>query len=227
LDHATTSRPVIGYDGIGRHLLVADDDVVTRTALRQMLEGVGFSVDETTTTSELHARLDAKTPALVLLELRLATETGVAALVAAMRTRRDATAPLVVAMSARAFPPDRAAALAAGCADFLAKPVVETQLWDVFGRALGLTWRFGEIMAASDESAALPGPVVEELREFVARGDVTGLREALSRLRSRHPEQAGYIAGLEQLAATYDLELLGERLRGRDARAVPPAPTAP
>ncbi len=224
---ATTARPVVGYDGIRRHLLVADDDAVARTALRQMLESVGFSVDEAATTAELHARLEARPPALVLLESRLATGAGVTELVAAIRTRPGAAVPLVVAMSARAFPPDQAAALNAGCAAFLAKPVVETQLWDVVGRSLGLTWRIGEIGAATGEAAALPGNLADELREFVARGDVTGLREALTRLRSRHPEHAGFLAGLEQLAATYDLERIGERLRGRDARPAPPAPTSP
>jgi signal transduction histidine kinase/FixJ family two-component response regulator len=217
------ARLIVGYEGTKRRVLVADDDAVSRTVLRELLAGVGFTVDEAATVDELRARLDATAPSLVLVELGLGGTVDALEPVRALRARPDGGARRIVAVSARAFPAEVAAAHEAGCDEFLAKPYVEAQLWDVIGRVLDLQWRHGEPDADARETgpARLPRAVIAELGEIVARGDVTGLRAALTRLRGRYPEQAGFIAGLEQLAATYDLERLGERLRAVDAGSPP------
>ena len=205
---------VSGYAGPARHALVVDDDEASRQGLAELLASVGFTVDSAGTGEAALARFRTRRPDLVLLDLRLAG--GESGLVIARRLRAEpeGTHVRIVAVSASAFPTDREAALAAGCTDFLAKPFTETQLWTVIGGVLDLTWQLGVAQPVSPDTTALPLPedLVSALQGLAAQGDVTGLRAALDEARRKHPAQAAFLAGLEQLAATYDLERVSARL---------------
>ena len=65
----------------------------------------------------------------------------------------------IVAISASASVYTREEALAAGCDDFVAKPLRAEELLDSIGRLLRLSWRLIEIHApkAADAGAKLPG----------------------------------------------------------------------
>lgn len=79
-DGGTSARPIgpapiVGYAGSRRRLLVVDDLEINRRLLRELLEPLGFEVEEASTGEQAWEGLDAASgaavPDLVLLDLRM------------------------------------------------------------------------------------------------------------------------------------------------------------
>jgi CheY-like chemotaxis protein len=150
---------------------------------------------------------------------------------AAIREIRALPAPAarvpIIAVSASAFENTRLQSVAAGCEDFITKPVRLDQVIDVVGRLLALTWQRAE--TSTEFSAARPRPdfaslvlpqaLARELYELALSGDVQRLS---SRLReSRRGDQATIDAvdALASLAEDYDTRGLRAVLRPMAERA--------
>ncbi len=152
---------VVGYrrtDGHGPlRVLIADDESENREVLRGLLEPLGFTVEEAEGGTACLEKARAFVPDLVLLDLRMPDLDGLAV----ARTLRELPASCrtpIVAVSAAAFPEDRARALAAGCDVHLAKPVLLDALTQTLGALLPLEWMRREAPAESEGA-----PELEEL----------------------------------------------------------------
>jgi PAS domain S-box-containing protein len=113
--------------GHGRPILVVEDNPAAMDLATKVLRIAGYDVWQSTGLVAANELLDRATPALVLLDLRLGDGNGLD-LVA--RVRSDAKhhdLPILV-MSADAMSDDIARARAAGCNDFLPKPVTPSIL---------------------------------------------------------------------------------------------------
>jgi signal transduction histidine kinase/ActR/RegA family two-component response regulator len=121
---AVPSMPVDAAEQGGRLLLVEDNFVNQRVAL-YMLNKIGHRVDVARHGREAVDMLSKSTYALVLMDCQMPEMDGFEA----TRIIRDRNSTVldheipVIAMTANAFPEDRARALASGMNDFLAKPV--------------------------------------------------------------------------------------------------------
>ncbi|MCP4688674.1 MAG: response regulator, partial [Desulfobacterales bacterium] len=107
----------------------------------------------------------------------------------------------IIAVTANAFEEDRAAALSAGCDDFVRKPFTVSRIFDVIHRCLGT--RFVHETPSPADAPETPGP-----------GREARIVAALAAL----PEE--WVAGLEQAIRNIDLERtsgLIERIHARDA----------
>lgn len=119
----------------GALVLVVEDNPLNRKLLVRLLEAKGYRVAQAASTREAEARLGAgEPPALVLMDVSLPGEDGLA-LVRRMRAGAHARVP-VIAVTAHAMPGDRERALAAGCEDYVTKPV---ELADLLLRVARLT----------------------------------------------------------------------------------------
>lgn len=115
---------------MGQTVLVVDDNALNRELLRLVLEQQGYAVVEATTAEEALAMLRENQPSLVLMDCHLPGMDGLAA------TREikgaDATCGIpVVAVTAHAMPGDRERALAAGCNEYISKPVDFSRLMTI------------------------------------------------------------------------------------------------
>lgn len=110
----------------GRILVVEDDPAILDLAAG-VLEADGHRIDRATAPAEALARARAARPSLVLLDVRLGDQDGLAV---ARRLRKDPRTRDVpiVALSAAARPEDAARARAAGCSGYLTKPLTGGQL---------------------------------------------------------------------------------------------------
>lgn len=127
---------VMDEKGTRKTVLVVDDDGLNLKLFRAMLTRASYTVLTCQTGEEGVATARRELPALVLMDVKLPTIDG---LEATRRIKADeATAHIpVVAVTAWAGDEDRRKALAAGCADFVAKPVDLKTLIEVVRRLAG------------------------------------------------------------------------------------------
>ncbi|MGC4076350.1 MAG: PAS domain S-box protein [Rubrivivax sp.] len=114
----------------GRRLLLAEDNEINVDVARCLLEDTGLVIEVAANGAEAVARVAASGAdfALVLMDLQMPVMDGLAATRAIRASGAHASLP-IIAMTANAFDEDRAACLAAGMDDFLAKPVVPEELY--------------------------------------------------------------------------------------------------
>jgi CheY-like chemotaxis protein len=112
-----------------RSILLVEDNAVNRKLARNVLRSRGYRVVEATSGEEALRVLARQSPDLVLMDIQLP---GMDGLEATRRLKSDPhTAALpVVALTANVREDDREAALAAGCAGFIAKPIRLAQFPD-------------------------------------------------------------------------------------------------
>ncbi|MFO1337020.1 MAG: ATP-binding protein [Burkholderiaceae bacterium] len=131
------ARPVLGYDGPRRQVLVIDDVQANRALIADALRPIGFTVHEAADGQDGLDRAQALKPDLVLIDNAMPVLGGLDA------TRRLRRLPglervPILAVSASASARDRAEALAAGADDFLPKPVEIERLLVMLEAHLGL-----------------------------------------------------------------------------------------
>lgn len=102
----------------GEHILVIDDEIQIRRALRTILEPRGYEVTSAETGAEAVAALTQRTPDLIILDLSLPDIDGIE-LCDQMRTWL--AVPILV-LSVRSDETDKIGALETGADDYLTKP---------------------------------------------------------------------------------------------------------
>ena len=226
---AVTPRAIIGYDGPRRTVLVADDNPTNARLLLDVLEPLGFDVGTAVDGVDAVERAKARRPDLVLLDLRMPRLDGFGA-ARAIRDAFPVDPPKMIGVSASAFEPDREACREAGCADFLAKPFREEQLFAALERQLGLRWRYADPIALARETNA-PFPAVqhapdaadaEALFELASKGDVVGVRGFAQKLAERDARLAPFAQGVIELAARFKMKAIRQfvdRYRGEKKTA--------
>ncbi|MDI1259099.1 response regulator [Aquabacterium sp.] len=107
---------------MGQTVLVVDDNALNRELLRLVLEQQGYAVVEATTAEEALTMVRDGHPALVLMDCHLPGMDGLTATRQLKGIEATCSIP-VVAVTAHAMPGDRERALAAGCNEYISKPV--------------------------------------------------------------------------------------------------------
>ena len=114
----------------GETILLVEDNAVNRRLAEFLLRSQGYSVREAATAQEAFDLLRTERPALILMDVQLPAMDGLEA------TRRLKENPAtrdipVIAVTSYAMKGDRERALAAGCADYLTKPLDKTSFLQV------------------------------------------------------------------------------------------------
>jgi CheY-like chemotaxis protein len=205
-------------------VLVVDDKQDNRQILGRFLRLLGFDVGEAVNGAAAIELAQRTRPDLVFMDLVMPVMDGFEAI---RRLRADPSLePLrIVALSASAFDATRTQSIAAGCDDFLTKPVRLDQVVELLGRELGIEWLRatpGAAAAPAPEARArrgpasydgMPGHVARELHELAMMGDVRQLLDRLGELRAVDARLSDAIDELEALGRSYDMKALRDKLR--------------
>jgi DNA-binding response OmpR family regulator len=107
-----------------RRILVVDDDVSTRSMLRDLLDLEGYAVDDAPSARQLLERVRTAPPDLVLLDVMMPGQDGLDAL-AVLRRTSDVPVILVTAKDSET---DRVVGLRLGADDYVTKPFSHAEL---------------------------------------------------------------------------------------------------
>jgi CheY-like chemotaxis protein len=134
--------PIIGYRGRRQRILVVDDEPLNRAMLKELLSMVGFIAIEADSTESALGLVTNDFDA-VISDIRMPDVDG-HTLCRQMRSSPETEDLIIIASSASVFAEDQRLALDSGFNDFLAKPVMEEELFDILGKHLELTWIYVE-----------------------------------------------------------------------------------
>lgn len=214
-------RPLVGYIGPRRRLLVVDDQPTQRQMLAGLLLPLGFDVAEAASGAECIESAQAQPPDAVLLDISMDDMDGWEA---ARRLRALGLRMPILMVSANAFENRPEPLQAAGCQAFIDKPVMESQLLDALQRHLELEW-VSELAgpAWTPPPARLtlrwPAEAASVLLRLARLGHPAGLRAALQELLRAHPDHAADAEAMAPLVDACAWPVLVEALRDCALRA--------
>jgi signal transduction histidine kinase/ActR/RegA family two-component response regulator len=136
---APADETVGGYEGPRKRLLVVDDVPENRAVLVDMLEPLGFDVQQATDGLKAIESALAAPPDLILMDSVMPNLDGRATTRRLRQLHSLAKVPIVV-LSAAASDADKNEAIAAGADRFLCKPFQTGKLLEAIGTLLSLQW---------------------------------------------------------------------------------------
>jgi CheY-like chemotaxis protein len=126
---------------------------------------------------------------------------------------------VIIALTASSFNEEKAAILAAGCDDFLSKPFLEADIFNLMGQHLGVRYLYEsaapstappDFVLTPDSLTLLPAELRARLAHAVDLADLQLIEAILEEIRSYDSELA---AALQQLTDDFEydevLELVG------------------
>jgi signal transduction histidine kinase/CheY-like chemotaxis protein len=204
----------IGYAERRRTVLVVDNEETDRQLLADMLQPLGFGVEQAESGEAALAwlALHPQRADAVFVDLAMPGIDGWETL----RRLRAAghTMPAGV-ISANAFDQRLENDVGITPADFLVKPVRVADVLDWLGRHLQLEWITTRAATAANVQTTLTAPATQQLqalREALAMGHLRGVNHALDQLAAADTRYAPWVAEMRTLARQFQFNTIEARL---------------
>jgi len=220
---ALPRRHPVGYVGVRRRILVVDNEKVDRDLLQNVLEPLGFIVEQAASGEEALLRIPHFAPQLIFMDLGLPGIDGWETL-RRLRAGGFSDARLAI-LSANAF--DRALDNDVGIPpeDFIVKPLRVDELLDWLGRKLELEWVSADHPPSPPPAPPVPPPLIPPgesdlaaLDELVGLGYLRGILNKLGEIERRDVRHGEFVRVLRELARGFQFDAMKEILRKmRDA----------
>ncbi len=214
---------IIGYQGEKRKILVVDDNWENRSVIINLLEPIGFELDEAENGQEgLEKALDVQ-PDLILTDLVMPVMDGFE-MTRRLRQLPEFQHTIIMANSASVFETYQLQSRECGCNDFLPKPIQADELLNKIKNYLNLSWMYDSLRiraenqtsSLSDQPSSLgynplemvipPREELIALHEAAQLGDVIGVEEEAIRLQQLSPDYSPFISMILDLAEDFDYE---------------------
>ncbi|MBL8421322.1 MAG: response regulator, partial [Dechloromonas sp.] len=207
----------VGYVGVRRRILVVDNEKVDRDMLQNVLDPLGFIVEQAASGEECLQVIPGFMPHIIFMDLGMP---GIDGWETIRRIRRQhLTDAHIAILSANAF--DKGLENDAGVAaeDFIVKPLRVQELLDWIGRKLGLEW------VTADLPVAVPAPVVSPplvapgadhlaaLDEVIQLGYLRGILNKLAEIERLGTQHGELVRVLRDLARQFQFDAMKELLR--------------
>ncbi len=207
---------IAGYEGSQRTIMVVDDQHENRAILKTILLPLGFDVLEASNGQECLELFRVHRPDMVLLDLLMPIMDGFET---ARRIRAESVnKPVkIVAISASVFEEKRRESLAAGCDDFLHKPLEESVLLECLRTSLKLEWVYrydnnNEVSVDTLPPSLLTSDIVypssdlEDLYTFAVCGNITKLLRRLEQIEELDAQYQAFVDELRRFAKSFQVK---------------------
>ena len=208
-------------NGVTHRLLVVDDQPENRQFLKALLSRAGFEVKEASGGAEAIAQWRTWHPQLIIMDLRMPDMDGyeaTRAIRAAVQADPRRNCPKIIALTASAFGDDRDKAIAAGCDEFLHKPVYKKHLLQAIAALLNI--EYGEAIVASrtpslevTDLEMMPKSWLEQLQNAATLCDDTLIQSLIAQIPQDYSE-------LKQALTHYNQHLLMETILETTSRCL-------
>ena len=212
----------IGYVGIRRRILVVDNEKVDRDLLQNLLDPLGFQVEQAASGDEALQTIPRFAPHLIFMDLAMP---GIDGWETIRRIRNQSlTEAHIAVLSANAF--DKGLENDGGVAaeDFIVKPLRVNELLSWIGRKLQLEWVLAEMPAmapASVEPLPLIAPAAEylvALDELINLGYLRGILNKLGEIERLGGQHGEFVRVLRELARQFQFDAMKEILRKKGTK---------
>jgi signal transduction histidine kinase/ActR/RegA family two-component response regulator len=210
-------RNRIGYVGVRRRILVVDNEKVDRDLLQNVLEPLGFVVEQAVSGYEALQTIPHFAPHLVFMDLGMP---GIDGWETIRRIRQQhLTEAHIAILSANAFDKGLDNDVGVAAADFIVKPLRVNELLDWIGRKLALEWVAAETPPAP-AVAPEPPPLVAPpeahlaaLDELIGLGYLRGILAKLAEIEKIDAQHGEFVRVLRDLARQFQFDAMKELLR--------------
>jgi signal transduction histidine kinase/CheY-like chemotaxis protein len=214
----TASGTVIGYQGDRRKILLVDDRWENRAVLENLLQPIGFEILAAHDGREGLDKAHQFYPDLVIADLAMPIMNGFE-MVEQMRLSEALKNQIIIASSASVFEFHRQEARAAGCDDFLPKPVQAEELLRQLQQYLQLEWIYEATPASQPAStpnadattAGWKVPESDELQKLykaVQRYRVADIQAEMQRINTLAPQYSAFTDRVLALVNEFDIDAI-------------------
>ncbi len=211
------TRHIKGYQGRRRKILVVDDRWENRSVITQLLVPLGFELIEAENGVEGLEIAKRVSPDLIITDLLMPMMDGFEMTRQIRSFARYQDLP-IVATSASVFQFDRNKSQAAGCSDFLAKPIEADALLAKLQRYLHLEWVYNSPPPNPSQSTTdlfsieiMPTPEeLEPLQAAAEIGHIEGIKQAAIGLRELNSQYEVFVNRVINLAEAFEYETVLE-----------------
>ncbi|VXD15137.1 putative Histidine kinase [Planktothrix serta PCC 8927] len=233
VDPATVASPEPQYRVIGLaphqplyRILVVDDLEMNRQWFVKLLRSVGFEVEEAENGEMALNLVESYDPHLIWMDMRMSGIDGYRA-TQEIRAKKAQTLlsmppdfepfPKIIAVSASVFEEERQKIIAAGCDDFVGKPLTEARIWEILKKHLGVKYRVEDFIPNQvrhhqiqdatiiQALATLPPELLNQLAIETQIGDSEKLLSLLTQIPS---SQRVLINTLTELINNFEFEVI-------------------
>jgi len=199
-------------------ILIVDDRIDNRKLLIRLLTAVGFETREAANGQEAVELWEIWNPHLIWMDMRMPVMNGYEATQIIKDTIKG-QATVIIALTASTFEEERAIVISTGCDDFLRKPFLEADLFNMMHKHLGIEFIYEENLAldgnenndtfllTSEIMSTLPVSWLKDLRDASTQADTDMVMELLDLIRSDYLQIAN---GLEELANEFRFDKILE-----------------
>lgn len=199
-------KAILGYQGAERTLLIVDDRSSNRTIIKEFLAPLGFQLLEADNGLRATQLFASAKPDLILMDMVMPEMDGY------QTTRKIRKLPggqyiPIIALTAQVDNTENTRCIEAGCSGFLAKPFNLTDLLEIIGSSLEITWNYEDDIEETHETASivvLPDKTrLNEIYSLAKYGNMKKIRVWAENLGKENPEYLPFANRLTELASTY------------------------
>jgi PAS domain S-box-containing protein len=211
-----SKKRVIGLEAEQKKykILVADDRLENRSFIHDLLEIIGFDVLEAEDGKDAINKFIKYLPDLILMDINMPVLNGYEAIKQIKKTLQGNKIP-IIAVTATAFDEDKQKILDAGADDYIRKPFIEQELFNIIKKFLGVKYLYEEEQHKDylqntlimEQIAKIPEDQINKILESIKNANLKELLFLIDQLGVEFPEMTGY---LRNLAKKYEYENLIE-----------------
>jgi signal transduction histidine kinase/DNA-binding NarL/FixJ family response regulator len=217
-----TLHAITGYHGKKRKILIVDDKYTNRAILRTLLSPLGFEIEEAENGQEAVDKAQTTLPDMIFMDIVMPILDGFEA-TEKIRKIPELKKTIIIMISASVYGMDRQKSLAAGCNDFIAKPLSAEDVLKKLASHLELEWEYDvEQTESSQESPSQstehqsvcepPTDIVQKLHKLTMMGDIEAIEEELEQLSESNPQLRPFIEQLRPLVDGFQIREISELL---------------